>query len=57
MDWRGPVAEFTNLRSAWENFYVIVGSSGAALIGMQFVVIALIANRRALASPEAIHAF
>jgi hypothetical protein len=51
------VAEFTNLRSAWENFYVIVGSSGAALIGMQFVVIALIANRRALASAEAIHAF
>ena len=30
--------------SAWESFYVIVGSSGAALTGLQFVVIALIAE-------------
>jgi hypothetical protein len=51
------VAEFTNLRSAWESFYVIVGSSGAALIGVQFVVIALIATRRTLATAEAIRAF
>ena len=29
---------------AWESFYVIVGSSGAALTGLQFVVIALIAQ-------------
>jgi len=28
----------------WKNFYVIVGSSAGALIGLQFVVIALIAN-------------
>jgi len=28
--------------SAWESFYVIVGSSAAALTGLQFVVIALI---------------
>jgi hypothetical protein len=28
--------------SGWENFYVIVGSSAAALTGLQFVVIALI---------------
>jgi hypothetical protein len=28
--------------SAWENFYVIVGSSAGALIGLQFVVITLI---------------
>ncbi len=28
--------------AAWENFYVIVGSSAAALTGLQFVVIALI---------------
>ena len=28
----------------WENFYVIVGSSAGALIGLQFVVIALIAE-------------
>lgn len=30
--------------SEWENFYVIVGSSAGALIGLQFVVIALIAD-------------
>jgi hypothetical protein len=30
--------------SAWENFYVIVGSSAGALIGLQFVVITLIAT-------------
>jgi hypothetical protein len=28
----------------WENFYVIVGSSAGALIGLQFVVMALIAD-------------
>src|SRR5437667_8999543 len=28
----------------WENFYVIVGSSAGALIGLQFVVMALIAE-------------
>jgi hypothetical protein len=31
--------------SGWDNFYVIVGSSAGALIGLQFVVITLIANR------------
>ena len=31
--------------SAWESFYVIVGSSGGALIGLQFVVMTLIAAR------------
>jgi hypothetical protein len=30
--------------SGWQNFYVIVGSSGGALIGLQFVVIALVAG-------------
>src|ERR687883_1036629 len=29
----------------WGNFYVIVGSSAGALIGLQFVVITLIAGR------------
>ena len=29
----------------WENFYVIVGSSAVALIGLQFVVMTLIATR------------
>ncbi len=28
----------------WNSFYVIVGSSAGALIGLQFVVLALIAN-------------
>jgi hypothetical protein len=41
----------------WESFYVIVGSSGAALIGIQFVVITLISDTRAAASPETISAF
>jgi hypothetical protein len=44
--------------SAWENFYVIVGSSGAALTGLQFVVIALVAEKRAkTTSRESIDAF
>jgi hypothetical protein len=43
--------------SAWANFYVIVGSAGAAVIGVQFVVIALIASRRAGATAEGIRAF
>ncbi len=31
--------------TAWQNFYVIVGSSAGALIGLQFVVLSLVANR------------
>lgn len=34
--------------AGWENFYVIVGSSAGALIGLQFVVITLIANTPAV---------
>jgi len=30
--------------AGWENFYVIVGSSAGALIGLQFVVMALVAS-------------
>jgi hypothetical protein len=30
--------------AGWENFYVIVGSSAGALIGLQFVVVTLIAG-------------
>src|SRR5438270_386522 len=33
-----------NVLAGWENFYVIVGSSAGALIGLQFVVITLIAD-------------
>jgi hypothetical protein len=31
--------------AGWQNFYVIVGSSAGALIGLQFVVLSLISNR------------
>lgn len=41
----------------WENFYVIVGSSAGALIGLQFVVMTLIAERPALGNAEASAAF
>jgi hypothetical protein len=34
-----------NALAEWGNFYVIVGSSAGALIGLQFVVITLIAGR------------
>ena len=43
--------------SAWESFYVIVGSSGGALIGLQFVVITLIADRRHFAKASGLSAF
>jgi hypothetical protein len=35
--------------AGWENFYVIVGSSAGALIGLQFVVMTLIANKPEIA--------
>jgi hypothetical protein len=35
-----------SLLAAWENFYVILGSSGGALVGLQFVVVALIADTK-----------
>jgi hypothetical protein len=56
--------ESTTALSSWESFYVIVGSSGGALIGLQFVVITLIADRRrattggglgAFATPTVVH--
>jgi len=37
--------------AAWENFYVIVGSSAAALTGLQFVVVVLGAEARSI-GPE-----
>lgn len=44
--------------SGWENFYVIVGSSAGALIGLQFVVMTLIASRpMARADAQASDAF
>lgn len=54
-----------NLTAGWENFYVIVGSSAGALIGLQFVVITLMAAMpitdgiaqasSAFATPNVIH--
>jgi hypothetical protein len=43
--------------SEWESFYVIVGSSAGALIGLQFVVITIIADRPRLRVAEAGAAF
>jgi len=43
--------------SAWQNFYVIIGSAGASLIGIQFVVIALIVNLRRRTTADQMSAF
>ena len=41
----------------WNSFYVIVGSSAGALIGLQFVVLTLIAERPPVRAAEASAAF
>ena len=41
----------------WESFYVIVGSSGAALTGLMFVVITLIADSKQPRTLKEINAF
>src|SRR5438445_3111999 len=41
----------------WDNFYVIVGSAAGALIGLQFVVLTLMAQRSQRTTPEAGGAF
>ena len=41
----------------WENFYVIVGSSAAALTGLQFVVIALLSETSTMGGEHEIKAF
>lgn len=43
--------------NSWDNFYVIVGSSGAALTGLQFVVMTLITESRARRDTLEIDAF
>ena len=43
--------------TAWANFYVIVGSAGAALVGLQFVVLTLIAGRRKRPDEMAVQGF
>jgi hypothetical protein len=46
-----------SLLTAWESFYVIVGSSAAALTGLQFVVIALVAETKRRSTMREIDAF
>lgn len=41
-----------SLLTEWESFYVIVGSSAGALIGLQFVVLTLLAERPTARMPE-----
>src|SRR4030095_4600835 len=43
--------------NGWDNFYVIVGSSAGALIGLQFVVITLIAEMPVRGAAQASGAF
>lgn len=43
--------------AAWQSFYVIVGSSGGALIGLQFVVVTLLASMRGRTQVDALGAF
>jgi len=45
------------LLTTWQNYYVIVGSSAGALTGLQFVVIALLAEARTAGSMLEIRAF
>jgi hypothetical protein len=57
--YKGRIMEGTapSLLEHWQNFYVIVGSSAGALTGLQFVVIALIAEAQAARSTLEIRAF
>ena len=45
------------LLTSWENFYVIVGSSAAALTGLMFVVVTLIAGSQERRSSRSVAAF
>jgi hypothetical protein len=49
--------ETSHLLSPWVSFYRVVGPAGAVLIGLQFVVITLLAERRAQTTPDTISAF
>jgi hypothetical protein len=66
--WCAPTSGFSNAEQrvteavpaalvGWESYYVIVGSSAAALTGLQFVVIALVAEVSSRTSGEQIGAF
>lgn len=47
----------THPMAAWQTFYVVVGSAAAALVGVQFVVITLIATFRKGVSAGSVGAF
>ena len=51
------MGETTMVLKAWESFYVIVGSSAGALIGLQFVVITIIAEARTRSTGHELAAF
>jgi hypothetical protein len=51
------MAEVPSLLRQWTDFYVIAGSSAGALTGLQFVVIAIIAQTQAARSLLEIRAF
>jgi len=46
-----------SLLAGWSNFYVIVGSSAAALTGLQFVVMAVVADLPRRSTPTDVDAF
>ena len=49
-----PIASANLPLTVWQNFYVIVGSSAGALIGLQFVVLALVGSTRKRTNAETI---
>jgi hypothetical protein len=51
------MTEAARMLDAWDSFYVILGSAAGALIGLQFVVMTLIASLRTRTSRESIAAF
>jgi len=53
----GHLPEGMTALKEWESFYVIVGSSAGALIGLQFVVMTLVAERPEARDPRLATAF
>ena len=49
--------ETTELLGAWDSFYVMIGSSAAALTGLMFVVITLVSDTKRGASEAGISVF
>ena len=49
--------EISEMLSAWNSFYVMTGSSAAALTGLMFVVVTLVKDNGANASEDGLSAF